>query len=194
MKTSVLPTLMLAAAMAAAIMMIGCGSDNKPQSAHGTAVIDSAGPDQVTSNARIFLYAKGRKTTDLRADLIMQYTAKDSTIAQQLDVDFFDSAGVKISNLVAERGYIREKDNFLAVTGSVKVLGEDSTRLFTEYLEWDAGKDRVVTDSFVTIITQNQDTIRSYGVVTDPRLRDITFKRKVSGRLTNMEKIRDDQK
>lgn len=185
---------MLAAAMAAAIMMIGCGSDNKPQSAHGTAVIDSAGPDQVTSNARIFLYAKGRKTTDLRADLIMQYTAKDSTIAQQLDVDFFDSAGVKISNLVAERGYIREKDNFLAVTGSVKVLGEDSTRLFTEYLEWDAGKDRVVTDSFVTIITQNQDTIRSYGVVTDPRLRDITFKRKVSGRLTNMEKIRDDQK
>jgi len=187
------PILMFAAAMAAAVITTGCGGDTNPRSDRGTAAIDSAGPDQVTSNARIFLYAKGRKTTDLRADQIMQYTAKDSTIAQRLDVDFFDSTGAKVSNLIADRGYIREKDNFLAVTGSVKVLGEDSTRLFTEYLEWDAGKDRVVTDSFVTIITQNQDTIRSYGVVTDPRLRDITFKRKVSGRLTNMEKVRHDQ-
>ncbi len=193
MKMPVLSMLILTAAMAATVMMTGCGSDSKPPSAHGSAVTDSAGPDQVTSNARIFLYSKGRKTTDLRADQIMQYTAKDSTIAQRLDVDFFDSTGAKISNLIADFGYIREKDNFLAVTGSVKVLGEDSTRLFTEYLEWDAGKDRVVTDSFVTIITQNQDTIRSYGVVTDPRLRDITFKKKVSGRLTNMEKVRHDQ-
>jgi LPS export ABC transporter protein LptC len=188
-KTTVLSLLLPATAIAVAITMAGCGGNNKPPSAHGSAVIDSTGPDQVTSNARIFLYAKGRKTTDLRADQIMQYTAKDSTIAHRLDVDFFDSTGAKISNLTADEGYIREKDNFLAVTGSVKVLGEDSVRLFTEYLEWDAGKDQVVTDSFVTII-QNQDTIRSYGVVTDPRLRNITFKRKVSGRLTNMEKAR----
>lgn len=185
------PGFTFAAAMTVAIVMAGCGGDSKPQSAPGTIVVDSLGPDQVTSNARIFLYAKGHKTTDLRADQIMQYTAKDSTIAQRLDVDFFDSTGAHISNLTAEHGYIREKDNFLAVTGSVKVIGEDSVRLFTEYLEWDAGKDRVVTDSFVTII-QNQDTIRSYGVETDPRLRNITFKKKVSGRLTNMEKVRHD--
>jgi LPS export ABC transporter protein LptC len=181
--------ILLAMAVGIGIALGGCGGDGKPPGAEGTAVIDSGGPDQVTSNARIFLYAEGRKTTDLRADRIMQYTAKDSTIAERLDVDFFDSTGAKISNLIADRGYIREKDNFLAVNGSVKVLGEDSVRLFTEYLEWDAGKDRVVTDSFVTII-QNQDTIRSYGVETDPRLRNITFKRKVSGRLTDVEKAR----
>lgn len=178
-----------AMAIGLGIALAGCGGDSKPPGAEGTAVVDSGGPDQVTSNAHMFLYAEGRKTTDLRADRIMQYTAKDSTIAERLDVDFYDSTGVKISNLIADRGYIREKDNFLAVNGSVRVLGEDSVRLFTEYLEWDAGKDRVVTDSFVTII-QNQDTIRSYGVETDPRLRNITFKRKVSGRLTDMEKVR----
>lgn len=182
-------SLLLGAVIALGIALSGCGRDSQPPGADGTAVVDSGGPDQVTSNARIFLYSEGRKTTDLRADRIMQYTAKDSTVAEQLDVDFYDSSGVKISNLVARRGYIREMDNFLAVNGSVRVLGEDSVCLFTEYLEWDAGQDRVVTDSFVTII-QNQDTIRSYGVETDPRLRNITFKRKVSGRLTDMEKVR----
>ncbi|NMC44274.1 MAG: LPS export ABC transporter periplasmic protein LptC [candidate division Zixibacteria bacterium] len=182
-------SILLGTAIALGIALAGCGRDSQPPGTEGMAVIDSSGPDQVTSNARIFLYSEGRKTTDLRADRIMQYTAKDSTIAERLDVDFYDSTGVKISNLIAQRGYIREKDNFLAVNGSVRVLGEDSVRLFTEYLEWDAGQDRVVTDSFVTII-QNQDTIRSYGVETDPRLRNITFKRKVSGRLTDMEKAR----
>lgn len=181
--------LLLAAVIGCGIALCSCGRSDKPSGAERTAVVDSGGPDQVTSNARIFLYAQGRKTTDLRADQIMQYSAKDSTIAERLDVDFFDSTGTKISNLIADRGYIREKDNFLAVNGAVKVVGEDSVRLFTEYLEWDAGKDRVVTDSFVTII-QNQDTIRSYGVETDPRLRNITFKHKVSGRLTDMEKVR----
>lgn len=180
---------LLGAVIATGIALSGCGRDSQPSGTEGMAVVDSGGPDQVTSNAHMFLYSEGRKTTDLRADRIMQYTAKDSTIAERLDVDFYDSTGVKISNLIAQRGYIREKDNFLAVNGSVRVLGEDSVRLFTEYLEWDAGRDRVVTDSFVTII-QNQDTIRSYGVETDPRLRNITFKRKVSGRLTDMEKAR----
>lgn len=171
---------------------IGCGRDDKRAGAPAVA-IDSAGPDQVTSQAHIYLYNQGRKTTDLRADQIQQYTTKDSTLAFQLDVDFFDSTGIKISSLKAQRGYIREKDNFLAVNGSVVVVREDSARMYTEYLKWDAARDRVDTDSFVTFIHET-DTIRSYGVITDSRLQDITFKRKVSGRLTDMEKIRNDQK
>jgi LPS export ABC transporter protein LptC len=180
--------------LSAAILALGCGSEEKPQSIPQAGPSESAGPDQVTSNARIYMYSKGYKTTDLRADQIRQYTKLDSTIAIRLDADFFDSTGARVSTLTAKRGYIREKDNFLAVSDSVVVIGEDA-RLETQYLEWDAGKDRVVTDSFVTVIRGEGDTLRSVGVETDPRLHDITFKNMVSGRLTEVrEPGKDGQK
>ena len=73
------------------------------------------------------------------------------------------------------------------------MIGENA-RLETEYLEWDAGQDRIITDSFVTVIWGAGDTVRSIGAETDPRLKDITFKKKVSGRLTERESGKDGQK
>ena len=158
-----------------------------------TIPLGKATPDQITSNARIYLYSGGHKTTDLKADDLSQFTELDSTVARNVRAKFFDSTGAVVSTLTADRGYIREKDNFLAVSGSVEVIGEDSVKIFTEYLEWDAANEEVETDSFVTVIRES-DTLTSIGMVTDPGLRDITFKKQVKGTLTDMEKIEDENK
>lgn len=171
------------------ILLTGC-DEEKPFRESSDAV--SAGkvlPDQVTSNAHIYLYRAGRKTTDLIADEIQKYTRLDSTIAIHMTAEFYDSTGARISTLTADRGFVREKDNFMRVAGSVVVIGQDSVRLETEYLEWDAERDRVVTDSFVTI-TRNNDILHSYGMETDPGLKNTTLKKKVSGRLTEVEKLK----
>jgi LPS export ABC transporter protein LptC len=168
---------------------IGCGDDGQRSDVIDQPSTDALQPDQVTSNAHIILYSGGHKTTDLIADEIRQFTRLDSAIAYNLYVEFFDTAGIIISTLTADEGYIREKDNFLAVSGSVVVIGEDSVRLETEYLEWVGEKDSVVTDSFVMVIEGGDDTLMSYGFQSDPQLKDVTFKHKVSGRLTDVEKI-----
>lgn len=170
--------------------LLGCGSESSHQKTSTAVSVDTIRPDQITSEAHIFLYSGGFRTTDLRADEIFQFTERDSTMAVNLEADFYDSTGSRISTLTANSGYIRENDNFLSVTGNVIVIGEDSIRIETEYLEWDAANDRVDTDSFVTVI-QGGDTLRSYGVITDPRLRDITFKRQVSGRKELTEEEQD---
>lgn len=172
-------------------MAAGCGDDRRDRVADDGTPSDSLAPDQVTSRARMYLYSAGRKTTDLTADQLQQFSLRDSTVATNLKVDFFDSTGARMSTLTADEGYIREKDNFLAVSGSVVVVGRDSVTVLTEYLEWNGAKDSVVTDSFVTVI-QHNDTLYSYGMQTDPKMKNITFKRKVSGRLTDVEKIRDE--
>lgn len=155
---------------------------------------DSIHPDQVTTNAHIYLYKKGHKTTDLLADEIQQFTQRDSTIAINLHAEFYDSLGQRLSTLTSKRGYIREKDNYLAVNGTVVLIGEDSITLLTEYLEWDGQKDSVVTDSFVTIIRPGGDTLTSKeGIQSDPQLKNISFK-KASGRLTDVEKVKDENR
>lgn len=174
-----------------AVLCTGCGDE-------GTTTLDDrtsglVEPDQITYNAHIYLYKGGRKTTDLIADEIQHFTRLDSAVAANLLIHFFDSTGERISTLTAQRGYIKEKDNFLAVSGSVVVIGRDSARLETEYLEWDGAKDSVVTDSFVTVI-EGGSILMSYGFQSDPELKDITFKRQVSGRLTETEPIEDEDK
>jgi len=174
------------------ILALGC-SDEKLSSEGGEDYTVGSEPDQITHNAHIFLYKGGYKTTDLMADEIRQFTALDSAVASNLTVEFFDTTGARVSTLTADEGYIREKDQYLAVSGSVVVIGKDSTRLETEYLEWDGDKDSVVTDSFVTVI-EKDDTLMSYGFQSDPELKDVTFKHRVSGRLTDVDKKTDDKK
>jgi LPS export ABC transporter protein LptC len=179
MKTSNL--FLLTGMLMLLILISGCG-DEKKSTENTSAVTTSAlEPDQVFSNAHIFLYRGGRTTTDLTADEIRQFTKLDSSAATKLTIYFFDSTGTRISTVTADSGYIKEKKKFLAVSGSVVVIGKDSVHLMTEYLEWNGAKDSVVTDSFVTII-QGSDTLMSYGFQSDPQLKDITFKQRVSGR------------
>jgi len=179
------------AVLAGALILAGCGEDNSGNEVTEDQTGGILQPDQITSNAHIFLYSGGHKTTDLLADEIRQFTKLDSSIAFNLYVEFFDTTGSRISTLTAREGYIREKDNYLAVSGSVVVIGRDSVRLETEYLEWDGVKDSVVTDSFVTVI-EGADTLMSYGFQSDPELKNVTFKHKVSGRLTDVEKAKDE--
>ena len=176
--------------VAGALFLAGCGDDGSEGDRTAQPTENLLQPDQVTSNAHIFLYKAGRKTTDLTADEIQQFTALDSSLATNLYVEFFDSTGTLMSTLKARHGYFKEKNNYLAVWGKVEVVGQDSVQLFTEYLEWDAARDSVVTDSFVTIIRQG-DTWTSQGMQSDPTLQNISFKH-ASGRLSDIKKVQDD--
>ncbi len=171
----------------------GCSDDRVSSNGAQTAADEGIQPDQVTHNAHIYLYKGGHKTTDLTADEIQQFSHLDSAFATNLTVEFFDSTGARVSTLTANEGYIREKEKYLAVSGSVVVIGQDSVRLETEYLEWDGDKDSVVTDSFVTVIEES-DTLMSYGFQSDPELKNVTFKRQVRGRLSDVEKIKENEK
>ena len=175
------------------IALNGCGDDGTTTETADPGDLGIPQPDQVTTKAHIYLYKGGHQTTDLLADTIWQFTRLDSSLAANLFVEFFDSTGARISTLTARHGYIREKDNYLAVSGSVVVIGEDSVRLMSEYLEWNGAKDSIVTDSFVTVIEGAGDSLMSYGFQSDPQLKNITFKHQVSGRLTDVEKIKDEK-
>lgn len=180
-----------AAVVAVLMLAVGCGDQKSSTEAQNSVTSNELQPDQVTSNAHMFLYSGGHKTTDLKADEIRQFTKIDSTVAEKIIIEFFDTTGARISTLTAQGGFIREKNNYLAVSGDVVVIGEDSIRLETQYLEWVGAKDSVVTDSFVTVINKG-DTLMSYGFQSDPRLKNITFKRQVSGRLTDVKKVKDE--
>ncbi len=179
----------IAALVAAALT--GCGDKDEIKAPSGdsdSASAEKIRPDQEMRNAQIFLYNKGLRTTDVYADFIKKFEKYDSTIAWGLKVNFFDSTGKEISNLEADSGLIRERTNMMVAYGHVVVISQDSSRLETEQLSWNAMENKIETDKFVTIV-QHGDTLTGYGLEADQRLTHITIKKQVSGRLKNTQSI-----
>jgi hypothetical protein len=54
--------------------------------------------------------------------------------------------------------------------------------LVTSQLAWEPSTEQIVSDSFVTATRQN-DILRGYGMVSDPELKNIVFKRQISGQM-----------
>lgn len=174
-----------------ALLNASCGNKDEikaPPAGTDSLATAKIRPDQQIRNARILLYNKAILTSDIKADYIEKYEKQDSALAWKLDVHFFDSTGEEISTLVADSGLVREHINLMVANGHVVVISNDSSRLETEQLLWNAQKNMVETDRFVTII-QHGDTLTGYGFEADQRLNKIKIKKQVSGQLKNTEGI-----
>ena len=84
--------------------------------------------------------------------------------------------------MTADSGVIREKTETLEVFGDVRITTRDSVRLVTTQLAWDPKISKIVSDSLVTA-RRESDVVRGYGMVSDPDLKNIVFKRQISGQM-----------
>ncbi len=170
-------------------VLFACGENDEikaPGVQAGTEADSSViRPDQEFKDAQIFLYDKDRMTTDIKAGYIEKYEKQDSTLAWHLEVFFYDSTGTQKSHLVADSGLIREEVNLMDAYGHVKIISDDSAKLFSQHLNYNSGENLITTDSFVTIITQAGDTVQGYGFEADPKLGNWSLKRQVSGSMKN---------
>jgi len=172
------------------LFLTGCGSNDEIKAPPGGADSSAAiiRPDQQIRNAQIFFYNKAIRTTDILADYIEKYEKQDSTLAWGLRVNFYDSTGREISNLVADSGLVRERTNMMVANGHVVVVSEDSSLLYTEQLLWNARESKIETEEFVTII-QKGDTLTGYGLEADEKLTKIKIKRQVSGTIKSAKEL-----
>jgi LPS export ABC transporter protein LptC len=170
-------------------LIFGCAEKNEikaPGMVADSVAVTKARPDQQLRNARIYLYNQAVRTTDIQADYIEKYERQDSSLAWVLRVGFFDSTGKEISNLVSDSGLVRERTGLMIANGHVVVVTEDSSRLETEQLVWNAREDKIKTDKFVRIV-QHGDTLTGYGLEADQRLTRIKILHQVSGKMKNSE-------
>jgi LPS export ABC transporter protein LptC len=143
-------------------------------------------PDSEVSGATIFLYDKDVVTAEIRSHLMRRFEAIDSTVSYVLDVDFHDSLGTITSNLVADSGVIREKDDQLEVFGKVVVRTQDSARLDTEFLRWNPQRHKIESNAFVKF-TRHNDIMTGWGMEADPDLGRLKILSQVSGTVSEAE-------
>jgi LPS export ABC transporter protein LptC len=177
-------------AFVALIGLTGCSSDKTSKSNQLESSDSVMRPDSEVRHARIYLYDKGRITTEIYSEEIHKFEDLDSTMGYQLDIDFFDTTGQVMSQVVGDSGVIRENSGQLSIYGNVVVITEDNTKLETDYLFWNTTTDKIYTDAFVKITTED-GVLTGWGLEGDQKLSSYQILSKVSGSAKDVDKFMD---
>ncbi|HKK08819.1 MAG TPA: LPS export ABC transporter periplasmic protein LptC, partial [Gemmatimonadota bacterium] len=160
----------LPAALAALLVALtaACGEKEK---------VDVASPDlldldadQVMVGVEHTMTREGVRRAHLEADTA--YFLQNGSVAhfRRYRIDFFDGAGARRSTLTAVDGLYDMKSGDMNAKGDVVVVDSAGhQRLETSALQYDAGADRLRSDTAFVLYRQ-RDTIRGGGFVTDPSL------------------------
>ena len=172
----------------AALLVLQTGCSNHETSTKTEIVADSTRPDSEMRGATIDMLEGERVKTRIRADRILKFESKDSTMGYVVHADFFDSLGNVTSRLEGDSALIREMTNHFHVYGRVVVVSEDGSTLETDYLHWNPEIQKIQTDAFVKV-TRKGDVVTGWGLETDQRLKRIKILRQVSGTIQNTDDV-----
>ncbi len=95
----------------------------------------------------------------LTAPHVLEITENEvqfSIFDQGLKLEFFAKNGEPQSVLTGNNGRINMEKGLAKVTGNVLVINQKGERLETESLTWNKGADKVYSDEFVKIITEEE--------------------------------------
>jgi LPS export ABC transporter protein LptC len=160
------------------LALCSCSSDTTETQPAKTS-IDNA-PDQVMTNAEIYLTSEGRRKATIKSDTLMTYARVDTTLLYHVTVLFFDSTGIQTSTLTADSSRVSQRANTMSVFGHVKAWTNDSRKLVADSLRWNAKTERIETEGYVEIY-RGEDMISGYGLEADQRLEQTVIKRKPKG-------------
>ncbi|MBM4160732.1 MAG: LPS export ABC transporter periplasmic protein LptC [Ignavibacteria bacterium] len=157
-------------AVLAGAFLCGCGEKIKPTVLPG---IDSKSlPQQESWNSTVVLSDSGKVDAVIYAGYIRKYDAPRQTLLSQgVTVRFYNENEEQTSVLTSEEGKVDEATNNLEASGNVAVVSNDSTRLRTEKLYWDNGKQLIHTSEYV-FITSPKENVQGKGFESDQQLRN----------------------
>ena len=138
-------------------------------------------PDQIITDSETYLTRGNRRTGVIRAETLMVYSSKDTTLLYDVEVEFYDTTGALSSILVADSGRVTRNSTRFAVFGDVQGRAVSGKKLLTDSLRWNAESDMVETEGFVRFIRGEVDTLSGWGLEADARLEDVRIKRNISG-------------
>lgn len=161
-----------------ALIIAACGDLNteKPP-----AQLPSVGlPDQVMTNAEIYLTADGFRKATIKSESLKVYSRVDTTLMYVVKVMFFDTTGEHTSTLTSDSAWVSQRANRMTVIGHVVGSTTNNRKILADSLRWDARSEQIVTEGYVEIY-RGEDILKGEGLETDQRLEQVIIKRNPRG-------------
>ena len=148
------------------ILLLGCS----PAEEEVIEIDEKKYPDQESWNTEIILTKNGQKRALVLAGHLTKNNDESTMVLDEIvDVDFFDAEQSHLSHLKSHQARVNETTNDLLASGNVVVVSDSGETLFTEELRWDHRRERIISEVFITLVS-DQDTLTGIGFESDSDL------------------------
>lgn len=151
------------------VVSFGC-SDEKVKPSVNEAISGEEIPTQESWDSDIIFSKKGELQAILYADHLQKFAEQNKTYLEGVQIDFYDNDTVT-SHLTSDEGEVDNMTNNMSAIGNVVAANDSGDTLYTEKLTWKNSEEKIVTDKFVTIISEDEKT-QGYGFEADQDLKN----------------------
>jgi LPS export ABC transporter protein LptC len=184
MKRSAAATLLICAALAAAV--VSCGQSERPQRSLGTTEM----ADQEFSDFTTMESDSGQVKWILEAPVARVYNIRNLLVTDDPKITFYDENGEISSILTADKGEYNQETHDLTALGNVIVTTMEGYTLETESLIMIRELGEIHSEDFVKV-TKGSDILTGYGFQGYPELKNVDIKRDVRAFLRDEEGLID---
>jgi len=155
------------------IVILGCGQKDKEK-------LQSPRGIETTQNFTVLESFTGKPKWLLKAEKAIESPNEKIIKIYKIRLSFLNEAGDTISVLTSDSGVVDNQNGNLYSLGDVKVVTSDSIFLRTDSLRWDNKNMKIKTDGKINYRSGNE-SFRAIGFESDPNLKKIIIKKKISG-------------
>lgn len=133
-------------------------------------------PIQQSWNSIILFTENGILKGILYTDYIESFKKPKEKLLTNVRLEFFNSKGIKTSQLTSKRGRIDDiSQDMFAIDSVVAINDSANVKLETEELMWRKKDQKIVSEKFVRITTATE-IIEGFGLVSDQHIQNYVIK------------------
>jgi len=99
--------------------------------------------------------------------ILIKNEQSDAILKGLVEANFFNEEGLHISRLTSDSAHIDQRTNNLHAYGNVKVISDDSVKLFSNSILWDNHYKLITSHDSVMFTSASNDTMHGIGFESD---------------------------
>ena len=119
------------------------------------------------SNPRIIITRENVPLVKATSEKLIKNEKANAILRGSVVANFFNEEGIQISQLTSDSAHIDHRTNNLHAYGNVKVVSDDSVKLFSHSILWDNHYKLITSHDSVMFTSSNQDTMHGVGFESD---------------------------
>lgn len=159
----------LVGAFACSLAAVGCSRETEGQKTQVEATVEY--PLSLYDDTTVLTMHEGSKLSwILRTRRLVKHNRSDRIEAKPIDLRVYDSLGAEVMHVTSDSGTVDEAVTFLAAIGHVHGRSQKGLDITADSLRWNKAENRVSTESRVRVISEEGDTLRGKGFISDANL------------------------
>ena len=119
------------------------------------------------SNPSIVISRENVLLVKATSNILVKNQKSNAILKGLVKADFFNEEGNHISQLTSDSAHIDHKTNNLHAYGNVKVVSDDSVKLFSNSILWDNHYKLITSSDSVMFTSSEKDTMYGVGFESD---------------------------